>query len=117
MGIIIILFSIPSMILIILSLIRIFVYALDKQIGLKEIILGLLTSIILFGIHILSYKIVKADSSFDSIFRAQIIMIIVPFVIHTFTERSKNKKLTYSSLILLISIGTTVILGVIFSSL
>ena len=117
MGIIFFLFLIPVIIIVIISFIRIFVYIFSKQIGIKEIILGLTTSLIIFGIICLSYIIQGIAWGLDSAFRLPIIMIVLPFIIHTFIEKSKNQRLAYFSLILLTSIGITTILGITFNSL
>ncbi len=117
MGFIVILSPILAILLIIISFTRIFVYVLSKQIGLKEIILGLITSLVFFGILCLSYIIEGKAWGLGPVFGLPIIMIITPFIIHYFTEKSKNKKLAYFSLVLLISIGITTILGIIFNNL
>ena len=117
MGIIFFLFLIPVIIIVIISFIRIFVYILSKQIGTKEIVLGLITSLIIFGIICLSYIIQRTAWGLSPAFMLPIIMIVLPFIVHTFTEKSKNQKLAYFSLILLTSIGITTILGITFDSL
>ena len=114
MGMIIGLFLAGSLIISIISFIRIFTYILDKQIGLKEILLGMITSIIIFGLVSLSYIIEGKTWGLSPAFRLPIIMVIIPFIIHILTEKSKNTKLAYFSLILLTSIGVTTILGVAF---
>ncbi|MDM5262832.1 hypothetical protein PF327_01340 [Sulfurovum sp. XTW-4] len=112
MGMIIILFLAGVLIISVISFIRIFIYILDKQIGLKEILLGMITSVIIFGLISLSYIIEGQASAFSPAFRLPIIMVIIPFIIHTLTEKSKNTKLAYFSLVLLASIGVTTILGI-----
>jgi hypothetical protein len=112
MGIIIILYLAGVLIISVISFIRIFVYLLDKQIGLKEILLGVTTSIIIFGLMSLSYIIEGKAWAGSPAFRLPMIMVIIPFIIHSLTEKSKNTKLAYFSLVLLTSIGVTTILGI-----
>ena len=117
MGIIFFLFSIPIVVIVIISFIRIFVYVLSKQIGFKEVILGLIVSIIIFGVICLSYITQKTVWGLDPAFRLPIVMIFFPFIFHTITEKSKNRKLAYFSLVILVSIGITTVLGIMFNSM
>lgn len=112
MGIIIGLFLAGVLIISVISFIRIFTYILDKQIGLKEILLGVTTSFIIFGLICLSYIIEGKSWGLSPAFRLPLIMVIIPFIIHTLTEKSKNTRLAYFSLVLLTSIGVTTILGI-----
>ncbi len=112
MGIIIGLFLAGVLVISVVSFIRIFVYILDKQIGLKEILLGLTTSLIIFGLICLSYVIEGKAWGLSPAFRLPIIMVVIPFIVHVLTEKSKKPKLAYFSLVLLTSIGVTTILGI-----
>jgi hypothetical protein len=79
-----------------------------KKAGLKEITFGLITSLSLFGIISLIYIIA---------FRLPIFMVFLPFLVYLVTANSGSYKMKYFSMILLISIGLTCVLGVIFNDI
>jgi len=117
MGIIVMLFLAIVLVVSVISFIRILIYILDKQIGLKEILFGLITSLIIFGLICLSYIIEGKTWGLSHAFRLPFIMVIIPFILHSLTEKTKKPKLAYFSLILLTSIGITTILGITFIDL
>ncbi len=117
MGMIVGFFLAGVLIISVISFIRIFIYILDKQIGLKEILLGLTVSLIIFALICLSYVIEGKAWGLSPAVRLPFIMVVIPFIIHSFVEKSKSQKLSYISLILLTSIGITTILGMFFHDL
>ncbi len=117
MGIIILPFLLGALVLGVISFIKVFKQLRTKQVGPKEMLLGLTTSIIIFGLICLSYVLEGQAWALSPAFRIPIFMAFIPFVVHISTEKNKNSKLAYISQIILISVAVTSILGVIFSDL
>ena len=116
MGIIILPFLLGAVVLGIRSIVKVIGKIENKQIETKEILFGLAASLIFFGLICLSYIIEGRASPLSPAFRIPIFMVFIPFIIQIATEKSKKSSLAYLSKILLISIGITVILGVIFNN-
>jgi drug/metabolite transporter (DMT)-like permease len=85
-----------------------------KEIGGKEIIFGLLVSLILFGLVTLSYLLQKNIWVFGYIFRYPFFTILLPSMIYPYLQRSKRPSVKYWSTLLLISVSLTSILCIIF---
>lgn|SRR5690606_6499192 len=88
-----------------------------NQIGIKEIIYGLITTLVIFGLICASYLAEGRARALGPAFRIPVFMVFIPFIIHIATRKSKNVKLVYLSQILLISIVTSTILGAIYTDL
>ena len=87
-----------------------------KEIGYKEILWGLGISISIFALICLSYIIEGKASGFSPAFRIPIFMIFFPFGLYLLTKINKNQKtIKYIGILVLISIGLTGILAVIFN--
>ena len=117
MGIVILPFIFGALIIGIISLIKIIKLFRKNQIGLKEILLGFMTSLAIFGLICLSYIIEKRAYGLSHGFRIPIYMVYIPFVFHILTENGANSKLKYISKIFLASIVASVILGFVFNDL
>ena len=117
MGIIILSFSLGALVLGIISIVKTIKQLKIKQAGIKELLLGLITSNAILGLICLSYIIEGRAWGLSPAFRIPIFMVFIPFVVQVSTEKSRNSKIAYISKIILISIGMTTILGVVFNDL
>ena len=115
MGLIILPFLFVALFLAAASISKLITHFKEKNVGIKEIVLGLLVSAVLFGLICLSYILEGSAWALSPAFRVPIFMVFIPFVIHVFLENSKKPKLIRFSIILLISIVLTAILGVVFN--
>lgn len=86
----------------------------SKNIGIKEIIYGILTSIILYGLIALDYIIEGIAFHLTPFYRIPIVMILMPFIAHLVAEKIEIPRAKFISKILLLSIIITVIFGSIF---
>jgi len=117
MGIIILPFLLGALVLGIISMVKAIKQVKMKQAGLKELLLGLITSSAIFGLICLSYIIEGRAWGLSPAFRIPIFMVFIPFIVQVSTEKSRNSKIAYISKIILISIIMTTILGVVFNDL
>ena len=115
MGLIILPFLFVALFLAAASISKLITHFKEKNVGIKGIVLGLLVSAVLFGLICLSYILEGSAWALSPAFRVPIFMVFIPFVIHVFLENSKKPKLIRFSIILLISIVLTAILGVVFN--
>lgn len=115
MGIVILPFLLGAVVISILAIIQTILLLKNKEINLKEIILGLIISVSIFGLICLSYVIEGSAWGLSPAFRIPIFMVFFPFGFYLVTNKSKNQKLKYFATLLLISIAMTGILGVIFN--
>lgn len=115
MGIIILPCLLIALFLAASSLSKLVKHFRNKEIGIKEFLLAFLLSAALFGIVCLSYIIEGSAWALSPAFRVPIFMVFVPFVIHVLLENSKKTRWIRVSIILLISIVLTTILGVVFN--
>ena len=117
MGIIILPFLLGALGLSVFAIINSVRLFKNKEITIKEIILGLVISVSIFGIICLSYIIEGKAWGLSPAFRIPIFMVFVPFGFYTVYKTGKNQKLKYFATLTLISVGLTGILGVIFNDL
>ncbi|MCF2874409.1 MULTISPECIES: hypothetical protein [unclassified Tenacibaculum] len=117
MGIILLPFLLGAIVIGLLSLIKSIKLIRLKEITVKELILGLIVSLILFGLITLIYYIEGQAWALSPAFRIPIFMIFLPFGIHLLFQKNKNLNLVFLSKILLVSISFTLILGIIFNNL
>ncbi len=117
MGIIILPILLIAFIISIVAIVKIIKLLRSKRIAAKEIVLGLVVSLILFGLIVLSYIIEGRVWGLSPAFRLPFFMIFIPFGIYLLIRTSKESKMNYISNIILISIGLTGILGVIFNDI
>src|SRR5690606_10057517 len=117
MGIIILPFLFIALILGIISIVKTIKQLRKKQVGPKEVVLGLLTSSAIFGLICLSYIIEGKAWGLSPAFRIPVYMVFIPFFVQLFTEKSKNSNWAYISKIILTSVAITTILGIIFNDL
>lgn len=117
MGIIILPFLLGALGLSVFSIIHTIRLIRNKVINFKEIILGLVISVSIFGLICLSYLIEGRAWGLSPAFRIPIFMVFFPFGFYLLTKTSNNQKLKYFATLVLISIGLTGILGVIFNEL
>ena len=115
MGIIILPFLFVALFLAAASASKLITHFKKKNVGIKEIVLGLLVSAVLFGLICLSYILEGSAWALSPAFRVPIFMVFVPFLMHIVLENFSNPKLTQVSIILLVSIVLTTILGVVFN--
>ncbi len=115
MGIVILPFLLGAVVISILAIIQTVLLLKNKEINFKEIILGLIISVSIFGLICLSYIIEGSAWGLSPAFRIPTFMVFFPFGFYLVTNKSKNQKLKYFATLLLISIGMTGILGVIFN--
>jgi hypothetical protein len=117
MGLIILPFLLGALIIGIVASAKTFKLWLEKSIGFRELVFGLIITVIIFGLISLAYIIEGKAWGLSPAFRIPIFMVFIPFAIHFATEKSKHKKAEYFSKLFLISIVYTVILGMIFNSI
>ena len=117
MGIVILPFLLGALIIGIIALVKVIKLLKLKLIKVKDLGIGLIISILLFGLISLVYIIEGKAWGLSPAFRIPIFMVFIPFGIHIVLEKSKNKKAEYFSKIFLISIVFSVILGIIFNEI
>ena len=117
MGIIILPFLLGALVLSVFAIINSVRLFKNKKITIKEIILGLVISVSIFGLICLSYLIEGKAWGLSPAFRIPIFMAFVPFGFYIIYKSSNNQKLKYFATLALISVGLTGILGVIFNDL
>jgi hypothetical protein len=117
MGIIILPFLLGALIIGIIALVKSIKLFKLEVISFKEILLGLVTSLILFGLISLVYIIEGKAWGLSPAFRIPIFMVLIPFGLHIASEKNKNSVVEYISKLLLISIVFTVFIGIIFSDI
>ncbi len=114
MGLIFMPLLLGALIIGIIAIIKCVKMFMSDIIGINEIAYGCLTSITIFSVIALVYKI-KGDAwGLSPFFRLPIYMVFIPFVIYLITTNSKNLDIKYLSEILLISISFSVIISIIF---
>ncbi|PWG04036.1 hypothetical protein [Polaribacter aquimarinus] len=117
MGIVILPFLLGALIIGIIALVKVIKLLKLKLIKVKDLGIGLIISILLFGLISLVYIIEGKAWGLSPAFRIPIFMVFIPFGIHIVWEKSKNRKAEYFSKIFLISIVFSVILGIIFNEI
>ena len=117
MGIIILPFLLGALIVGIMALVKSIKLFRLKSVGLKELTLGLITSLILFGLISLVYIIEGKAWGLSPALRIPIFMVFVPFGIHLATEKNQKENMKYLSKIFLLSIVFTLILGIVFNDI
>ncbi len=117
MGIIILPFLLGALIVGIIALVKSIKLVRLKSVGWKELTLGLITSLILFGLMSLIYIIEGKAWGLSPAFRIPIFMVFVPFGIHLATEKNQNKNIKYISKVFLLSIIFTLISGIVFNDI
>lgn len=117
MGIIILPFFLGALGLSVFAIINSVRLFKNKEISFKEIILGFVISVSIFGLICLSYIIEGKAWGLSPAFRIPIFMVFVPFCFYMVCKISNNQKLKYFATLTLISVGLTGILGVIFYDL
>ncbi|GAB2479566.1 hypothetical protein GCM10011375_17110 [Hymenobacter qilianensis] len=115
MGIIILPFLLGGLIISLMALIDTFKLIMDKEIAMREIVFGLLITVVIFGFISLSYVIEGRAWGLSPAFRLPICMIFIPFGIYTVVKSSNNAKTKYFSRLLLVSIGLSGVLGLVFN--
>jgi hypothetical protein len=89
----------------------------NKEITIKEILLGLVISVSIFGLICLSYLSEGKAWVLSPVFRIPIFMVFIPFGFYVVCKTSNNQKIKYFATLALISVGLTGILGVIFNNI
>ena len=117
MGIIILPFLFGAFVIGVIAIIKIIKLIKTKIIGMKEILYGLMLTVILFSIISISYIIEGRAWGLSPAFRIPIFMIFIPFIVHIIIENHKKSKIKQLSMTLLTSVGFTTILGIIFNDL
>ena len=117
MGIIILPFLLGALGLAVFAIINSVRLFKNKEITIKEIILGLVISVSIFGLICLSYLIEGEAAGLSPAFRIPIFMVFVPFGFYIDCKTSNNQKIKNFATLAFISVGLTGILGVIFNDL
>lgn len=117
MGIIILPFLLGAFVIGLFSLVKLIKLIKSKDIGVKEMLFGLLVSLLIFGLICVSYIVEGQAWALSPAFRIPIVMVFIPFLIQMLIERSRHRTLAYISKIVLSSLVITVFLGVIFNDL
>lgn len=114
MGMIILPFLVGALGLSVFALIKTVQLLRSSAINGKELFSGLAISVSLFGLLCLSYLIEGKAWALSPGFRIPIFMIFIPFGVYLLFRASKNPKLKSFATLVLISIGLSGILGIIF---
>lgn len=115
MGIIILPFLCVALGIALFALIKTIRLLWRKEIGLKEIAIGLAISVVLFGLICISYLMEGRASGLSPAFRIPMFMVFVPFIVYSSTKTNQDKTLRHLATLLLVSIGLTGVLGIIFN--
>jgi hypothetical protein len=115
MGIIIIPFLFGALLLSLLAMIQTIRLIIKRQINFKEIILGLTISLSIFGLICLSYLIEGSAWGLSPAFRIPIFMVFIPSIFYFISMAINHKIIKYLANLILISIGLSGILGIIFN--
>lgn len=114
MGLIIIPFLFGAFILGVFSIVKIIRELKSKKIEVKEILLGVLTSIVIFGTICLSYLCQEKVWALSHGFTVPIFMFYLPFMLYLIAVVVKKNSFNYISKIMMISVGTSLVLLIIF---
>ncbi len=114
MGLIIIPFLFGAFILGVFSIVKIIRELKSKKIEVKEILLGVLTSIAIFGAICLSYLFQDKVWGLSHGFTVPIFMFYLPFMLYLIAVVIKKNSFYYISKIMMISVGISLVLLIIF---
>lgn len=117
MGLLILPFLLGALAISIFAIINVITLLKKQEISSKEILWGFSITSILFGLICLSYIIQERAWGLSPAFRIPICMVFIPFGIYLAAKTSRSDKIRYFSTLLIISIGLTGILGIIFNDL
>ena len=113
MGIIIIPFLIGILIIAIVAIFKTVKLIKSKAITNKDIGIGFIISLSLFGLISILYIIEGKAWALSPAFRIPFFMIFMPFVTHLLTQKNEKEQTEYISKLLLISVAITSILVVV----
>lgn len=112
MGLIIIPIFLLAGIISIIAIVVAIKLLINKKIGVKELFLGLLSSLSIFGVILIIYKILGSAWALGPAFVVPTFLIFLPFGFYFFTWIAKIEKLEYFSKIILLSTAFSGILAV-----
>lgn len=115
MGIIILPFLIGAFSIIVIAMINSVKLLNSGTIGLIEIGIGIILSLALFGIVVISYLIERKYWGLSPFFRIPLFTVFIPFAIHVQIKNSDTLRFDYISSLLLISIAITGILAIVYN--
>ncbi|WNM20186.1 hypothetical protein [Flavobacterium capsici] len=115
MGLIILPFLLGALGIAVLAMMEILKLIKSKKITIKEIIIGFGLTLLIFAAIVISYLIEGKAWVLSPAFRIPVIMVYIPFFIYSLVKTSDNQKLKYFSILILISISITGILGIVFN--
>ncbi|TCI85081.1 hypothetical protein [Tenacibaculum sp. M341] len=115
MELIIIPFLFGAFILGVFSIVKIIRELKSKKIEVKEILLGGLTSIAIFGAICLSYLCQEKVWVLSHGFIVPIFMFYLPFMLYLIATVIKKNSFNYISKIMMISVGISLVLLIIFN--
>ncbi len=117
MGIIILPFLLIALFLAASSISKLVKHFRNKQVGIKEFLLAFTLSAAIFALICLSYINQGSAWALSPAIRVPFFMVFIPYFIHILIENSKKPKMISFSIIILISIVLTAILGIIFNEI
>lgn len=114
MGIIILPFLLLAIILLIIAIVLTIRLLINKKVGVKELLLGLTSSLSLFGLILFCFKILGSAWALAPAFIMPLFLIFMPFGFYFLVSISKLEKLDYFSKIMLLSVVFSGISAIVF---
>ena len=114
MGIILLPILLLAIIFLILAIVPTLKLLIHKKVGVKELFFGLLTSLSIFGIILICYKILGSAWALGPVFIVPLFLIFIPLAFYFIVWIAKIQKLDYLSKVLLLSVVFSGILAIIF---
>lgn len=114
MGIIILPFLIGALVVAIKAVTKIYKLRSSIKLEYKEILLGFLLSLSIFTLITVWYIKEGEMWGLSLFFRIPIVAFFVPYSIHMVTRTSSNTKVAQASRLLLVSIGFSCVLGILY---
>ena len=114
MGIIILPVLLLAFIMLIVAIVLTVKLLIDKKVGIKEFLLGLIASLSLFGLILVCYKILGSAWALGPAFVVPTFLIFMPFGFYFLVWITKLEKLDYFSKVILLSVIFSGILAIVF---
>lgn len=114
MGIIILPILLLAIIILIIAIVVSIKLMINKKVGVKELFLGLLSSLSIFGLILVCFKILGRAWALGPAFVIPTFLIFIPFGFYFLVWVAKIQKLEYLSKVILLSIVFSGILAIIF---
>lgn len=117
MGLLLLPFLFITVIIGMIALVMSIRLLLIKNAGFKDIICGIILSLILFSIIVLVYLIEGEVWALSPAFRLPIFLVFIPFITHLFIKNDNNQKLKSISSPLIICVAFSMLVGLVFNNI